>query len=290
MKKTGDGISCIHIIGMYKIFINIASYRDPDLVNTIEDAYDKAQNPDNIFIGVSEQDDSHNNKLDSYKNIKYTFRHFSKSKGTGWHRNEINKNLYEGEDFSLTIDSHSRFKKNWDTTYIEKYLSFEENIILTGFPPHFDFEENYDTYTGMREINTFNVPKNITEDSLIQGVGEHCEEEFKETVVVSGANIFSTGMFNQLSTYNHYLHPFLDQEIICCLAFMYNHKVIYSKEALVWHCYRNNLPGSEEKYRRLVSEDVQLSGYDRDIVKYFDTFNSPKKASQWREYILNYKL
>ena len=97
-------------------------------------------------------------------------------------------------------------------------------------------------------------------------------------------------MFNQLSTYNHYLHPFLDQEIICCLAFMYNHKVIYSKEALVWHCYRNNLPGSEEKYRRLVSEDVQLSGYDRDIVKYFDTFNSPKKASQWREYILNYKL
>ena len=43
---------------MYKIFINIASYRDPDLVNTIEDAYDKAKNPDNIFIGVSEQDDS----------------------------------------------------------------------------------------------------------------------------------------------------------------------------------------------------------------------------------------
>tara|TARA_R110002051_G_scaffold173446_2_gene243779 strand:- start:2741 stop:3568 length:828 start_codon:yes stop_codon:yes gene_type:complete len=275
---------------MYKVFINIASYRDTDLIHTVEDAYDKAKNPDNLFIGISEQDESHNSKIDSYSNISYTYRHYSQSKGTGWHRNEINKNLYGGEDFTLTIDSHSRFKKEWDVQYIDKFLSFDNNVILTGFPPHFDFDEEYDKYTGTRKINTFNVPKRINKESSISAVGKHCETEYKETVVVSGANIFSSGMFNQLSTYNHYLHPFLDQEIVCCLAYMYNHTVMYSKEALVWHCYRNNLPDSKEKYRPLVSEDVQISGFDRDIVRFFNTINSPRKASEWREYILNYKL
>ena len=40
---------------MNKIFINIAAYKDPDLINTINDAFTKAKYPKRVYIGVSEQ-------------------------------------------------------------------------------------------------------------------------------------------------------------------------------------------------------------------------------------------
>ena len=37
---------------MDRIFLSIASYRDPDLINTIKDAHKRADRPDRITFGV----------------------------------------------------------------------------------------------------------------------------------------------------------------------------------------------------------------------------------------------
>ncbi len=274
---------------MNKIFINIAAYKDPDLVNTINDAFTKAKYPKRVYIGISEQTKKPANFLNNISNVRYKFTPYTFGKGTGYHRNEIYKELYEGEDFCLTVDSHCRFKKNWDELYINALLSRGENVVLTGFPPNFDFDEDYDYYTKERPHNTYNVISYLTNDYHMRGKGIGVQDDFKETAVVSGSNTFSSGAFTQLSLYDEYLHPFLDQEITSCMAYMYGHKVEFMRNALVWHNYRNNTPGSDEKYRTLVSEENRLEGYIHNFVEVLDKRKSPKSATEWGQYILKFK-
>ena len=52
-----------------KIFIQIASYRDPELNNTLKDCIEKSENPDNLVFSICWQhskDDEWDN-LDLYK-------------------------------------------------------------------------------------------------------------------------------------------------------------------------------------------------------------------------------
>ena len=39
-----------------KIFVSIASYKDFDVINTIIDCFDKANNPNDVFVGLCLQD------------------------------------------------------------------------------------------------------------------------------------------------------------------------------------------------------------------------------------------
>ena len=54
------------------IFVQIASYRDPQLIPTIEDILDKADNPKNLSIGIAWQhsDEDTWDNLDKYKKDK----------------------------------------------------------------------------------------------------------------------------------------------------------------------------------------------------------------------------
>ena len=93
---------------MYKIFVNIASYKDTDLVNTINDAIIKAKFPNRVYLGVSEQSEFENKILPKVKNVRYIYAHYTDSKGTGWHRNEIFKELYNGEEFCFPVTIRGR--------------------------------------------------------------------------------------------------------------------------------------------------------------------------------------
>jgi glycosyltransferase involved in cell wall biosynthesis len=105
-----------------KIFVQLASYRDPQLVPTIVDALIKAKNPDRLIFGIcwqyddTETPDMYDNNP-QFKVVKY---HYSESQGLGWARNQTNS-LLTDEKFTLQLDSHHRFAKNWDEMMIEDY-------------------------------------------------------------------------------------------------------------------------------------------------------------------------
>ena len=74
-----------------KIFVQIASYRDPELVNTIEDMIKNAKRPQNLVLGICRQyhhEDEFDN-LDKYRDDK-RFRILDipheDSKGACWAR------------------------------------------------------------------------------------------------------------------------------------------------------------------------------------------------------------
>ncbi len=133
-----------------KIFIQVASYRDPQLIPTIISALDTAKNPGNLVFGIARQfseDDGFDN-LDEYRNDN-RFRiidiPYTESKGACWARNQIQQ-LYQNEEYTLQIDSHMRFEKNWDDEFIKMITDLQskgyDKPLLTGYVSSFDPEND----------------------------------------------------------------------------------------------------------------------------------------------------
>jgi hypothetical protein len=94
------------------IFLSIASYRDPDLINTVKSAYENAKNKESLFFSVFSQAENEEHPDLSFipeSQIRYSKTHWSESKGACWARSRSTNNLKE--KYFLQIDSHSRFKK-----------------------------------------------------------------------------------------------------------------------------------------------------------------------------------
>ena len=134
------------------IYIQIASYRDPELINTVRDCIENADSPEDLVFGICLQRDIENGEqqdfLDSY-NDDDRFRiidvDHKKAKGVCWARHAVQQN-YKGEEYTLQLDSHHRFVKGWDTKCIEMIHQLEgdgyEKPLLTSYIPSFDPEND----------------------------------------------------------------------------------------------------------------------------------------------------
>ena len=105
-----------------KIFIQIASYRDPELKPTINSCIENAKHPKNLVFAIARQfhPDDIFDDLSEYDNdnrFKILNIPHENSKGACWARHQIQQ-LYDNEEYTLQIDSHMRFEKNWDEMLI----------------------------------------------------------------------------------------------------------------------------------------------------------------------------
>jgi len=131
---------------MATIFVQIASYRDPELQNTLDSLFNKAKYPDNLHVCVAHQhspEDEWDKVQQDVKNGRVTILDIehTKSLGACWARHEIQKQ-YKGEDFTLQLDSHHRFVKNWDVKLIKMYNKLKkeghDKPLITSYIPSYD--------------------------------------------------------------------------------------------------------------------------------------------------------
>ena len=129
-----------------KIFIQIASYRDPELIKTIESAIDNAKKPKNLVFGIARQfhpDDKFDDLSKYEKDGRFRILNipYLDSKGACWARNQIQQ-LYKDEKYTLQIDSHMRFAPNWDEEMINMIKQLQKKgykkPLLTGYVSSFD--------------------------------------------------------------------------------------------------------------------------------------------------------
>jgi glycosyltransferase involved in cell wall biosynthesis len=107
---------------------------------------EKAEHPENLVIGICRQyhPDDKFDDLSTYeddKRFNVINVLYSETKGACWARNQIQQ-LYDGEDYTLQIDSHMRFEKNWDSELIKMIKDLQEDgyekPLLTGYVSSFD--------------------------------------------------------------------------------------------------------------------------------------------------------
>ena len=125
------------------IYVQIAAYRDPQLKPTIRDCLSKAKYPQNLIFGICWQRGESDN-LDEFisdARFKVIEVSYKDSKGVCWARNQIQQR-YNEEDYTLQIDSHHRFAKNWDVKCIDMLERLRTvgfcKPILTAYAPSFD--------------------------------------------------------------------------------------------------------------------------------------------------------
>jgi hypothetical protein len=159
------------------IFVQIASYKDPELLNTLNDLINQAKYPELLHIGIAWQHDS-NESIEDFldedfdvlgfeENYSHIEEHeriqalinmnkngarltvldidFDKTKGACWARHKIQQ-VYNGEKYTLQLDSHHRFVEGWDelSVNILEDLRSEEypKPLLTAYIPSFDPEND----------------------------------------------------------------------------------------------------------------------------------------------------
>jgi hypothetical protein len=133
-----------------RIFVQIASYRDPQLIPTIKDMIGNAKSPENLRIGIARQfhpEDKFDDLTEYENDDRFRILNIPHEESTGvcWARNQVQQ-LYENEEYTLQIDSHMRFEKNWDETLINMIKELQEKgykkPLLTGYVSSFDPEND----------------------------------------------------------------------------------------------------------------------------------------------------
>lgn len=125
---------------MERIFVQIASYRDPECRWTVRDGYKKAKHPGRIFVGICNQLDLEKDReffSEPYPfpdHVREMLVQATDSRGVCWARHQAQK-LYRGEEYVLMIDSHMRFIQDWDELFIQELkLCPSQKAIFSNYP------------------------------------------------------------------------------------------------------------------------------------------------------------
>ena len=270
-----------------KIFVQIASYRDPELENTIKSMIENAKKPKNLVIGVCRQyhpEDGFDTLNDYRKDKRFRILDvlYTESKGVCWARNQVQQ-LYGGEEYTMQIDSHMRFEKNWDDEFIKMIKQLQKKgfpkPLLTGyvssFNPENDPEERvkdpwrmvFDRF--IPEGAVFFLPETIP--------GWETLKEPVPARFYSAHFAFSLGKFSEEVQHDPEFYFHGEEISIAARAYTHGYDLFHPHKTLVWHEYtrkgrtkqwdddsdwgnKNNI--SHKKNRQLFGMDGEVPEYD----------------------------
>ncbi len=148
-----------------KIFVSIASYRDPEAPKTVQNLLDKADHPELLRVVVYEQNDPSDPSVSSENDSVRVFQdHYTEAKGPVWARYLIQQ-FYDSEEYFMQIDSHSRFVEGWDTKLKHMLNLLPDKSVLTQYPPNYDLNDGSFDIDKIRSglyIQGFGVPDKMT--------------------------------------------------------------------------------------------------------------------------------
>lgn len=232
---------------MNTIFVQIASYRDPQLLYTLRNLFENAKHPENIFVGICWQKDE-NEKLFEYENhpqVKLVRMYYKKSKGACYARNALQK-LYNNEKYTLQLDSHHRFIKDWDETLINMYEKLKEKGIekplITTYLPSFNPEKDPEE----RCMEAWRIIfKEKTKDKQVLFIPEKIPHFEKLTEPVpalfySAHFAFTSGEFVKEVPHDPELYFTGEEMSITVRAYTFGYSLFHPHIVIAWHEYTRN--------------------------------------------------
>ncbi len=239
------------------IFVSIASYRDPELVDTVRDIFEQADKPGRVFVGVLQQHADEDDEFDCMRslvaqkfmsNIRVITILASEAKGPTWARHVIESELLGDEMFFLQIDSHTAFVKGWDSVCIQQLLACQsEKAILSTFPD--DYTTAIQKHGGRKRV--FNEKANpvfVKFYSFHKTIGlpqqekarfRYCPNDPVPSLFWSANFVFTLAHFVKAVPYDPNLpYLFLGEEISMNMRFWTSGYDIYSpSKHIVFHLF-----------------------------------------------------
>jgi len=226
------------------IFVQIASYRDPELVKTLDDLFTQADNPDELHVCIAWQNSPEDewDNLDKYKEderLTILDIPYRESKGACWARNQIQQH-YKGEDYTLQLDSHHRFVKGWDTICINMIKQLQERghkkPLLTSYIPSYqpdnDPQGRVDTPWGM-SFDRF------TPEGVVFFLPYYMQNELypKPARFFSAHFCFTLGEFSKEVQHDpeYYFHG--EEITLAVRAYTHGYDLFHPNKVIAWHEY-----------------------------------------------------
>mgnify|MGYP003385973161 CR=1 FL=1 len=123
-----------------KIFVSVASYRDPQLIPTIQNMINMANKPEILRIVVCEQNDVNDKfTLPNMSHVEIIRMDSHDARGPCYARYLIQQK-YGGEQYYLQIDSHTRFVNGWDTKLIRDLSLLPPLSCLSNYVSTYDIK------------------------------------------------------------------------------------------------------------------------------------------------------
>ncbi|MEQ8716356.1 MAG: GlcNAc-transferase family protein [Acidimicrobiales bacterium] len=191
------------------IFVQLAAYREPELAATISSCIDGAVHPERLRFGICLQFDEAIadagsdclDRLGERAELRVLRYPAGLSRGGCWARFEA-QGLYDGEDFTLQVDAHSRMADGWDDALVDLVRGLPgAKPLITGFPPLYRLQDGR-----MVPIDDVDDPVPVTQ--IVQwspdGWIHHPTVPAppgtppgpRPTRVISGAFVFTVGAWN----------------------------------------------------------------------------------------------
>lgn len=251
---------------MEDIFIQISSYHDYELPNTIKSALKNASGQYQINIGVHhiyhKKDDI---ELPDLPNVKIIKSKAPKNLGMGIGR-KIAHSLYNNETYYMQVDAHTRFNKNWDLSLVNQIKEYKslgvKKPILTCYPGNYWYEDSGDVtieQNGTPTIISFNEkPELFKNHRFTSQTAVFNPENNIYTRSVSGGNIFTVGPF---IVPNSKILAAGEELVIAARAYTHGYDLVVPKTIEIAHLYYNPSKPETNK-RRLAWND-----YPKQVAK-----------------------
>jgi hypothetical protein len=285
------------------IFVQIASYRDPELIPTLKDITNNAAYSENLNIVVNWQhgedegiEDFLNNEFDILEYEDYTFIDvdekqksfnvinlsyndaniklidvdYTETKGTCWARNLIQQ-FYNGEKYTLQLDSHHRFVEAWDVKVIDMLESVRTEDtpkpVLTGYIPSYDPENDPEGRVQIPWQTNFDrfIPEGAV--FFIPSEMKNWENRDKpqRARFYSGHFCFSDGSFAEDVQHNprYFFHG--EEISIAARAFTHGYDLFTPQRIIAWHEYTRK--NRTKVWDNLTTQEVKKGNIEKDWVQ-----------------------
>jgi UDP-N-acetylglucosamine (GlcNAc):hydroxyproline polypeptide GlcNAc-transferase len=228
-----------------RIFVQIPAYRDSELARTLLDMFDKAAHWDLLRIVVFWQKADGEvlpSKVRRLRNVEIVEVPYEKSRGCNWARNCLQER-WQGEPYTLLLDSHHRFAANWDRTTVEIYEGLIEKGVhrpmLTAYLPSYLPEA--DPY-GRKKKPCKIYPLSRQEGMLVR-VTSYPIPYWRKLQGPIDADfaclhfLFADGAFNRDIRFDPDLYFVGDEVSISVRAYTHGYDLFHPHVIVGWHCY-----------------------------------------------------
>jgi hypothetical protein len=230
---------------MKKIYVQIPAYRDTELEPTLLDLVAKAEDPNALRIVVFWQraeGDTLAEAVRANPNVEIVERPYQESRGCNWARVQLQRR-WQGEPYTLFLDSHHRFIPAWDRHLIEmhealKRMGVKKPLITAYLPPYDPMNE-----PAARSPDPLQIWGRSREQGMLIYLVAHPIPMWRSLEGPIPARfaslhfVFAEGIFNREIVLDEQVYFFGDEVVLALRAFTHGYDLFHPHYVLGWHLY-----------------------------------------------------
>ena len=230
------------------IFIQIAAYRDPDLVATLNNLLEQAAHPDRLHFGICLQLDASDpmswreQSFPDHSHLQVKHVDAADSRGACWARSQA-QGFYDGEDFLLQIDSHMRAVQHWDDLLLQTWRDCNDpKAVLSVYPNGFQQPCQLQTSTlpvmAAKAFDDYGILK-------FQGISryrmpEQQPEKPLQNAFIAGGFLFGPGSIIEDVPYDPKLYFYGEEISMSARLWTHGYNIYCPNRLLLFHLYKSS--------------------------------------------------